>query len=80
MVELVAIVGVTVVVTATAVVGVTDSSGSSGSSDSTDVVGLGDAVAGLVVSSVVEDGEFPQAAAKSRKARRTVNFRIALAY
>ena len=77
MVELVAIVGVTVVVTATAVVGVT---GSSGSSDSTDVVGLGDAVAGLVVSSVVEDGEFPQAAAKSRKARRTVNFRIALAY
>lgn len=77
MVELVAIVGVTVVVTATAVVGVT---GSSGSSDSTDVVGLGDAVAGLVVSSVVEDGEFPQAAAKSRKARRIVNFRIALAY
>lgn len=74
MVELVAIVGVTVVVTATAVVGVTDSS------DSTDVVGLGDAVAGLVVSSVVEDGEFPQAAAKSRKARRIVNFRIALAY
>ena len=74
MVELVAIVGVTVVVTATAVVGVTDSSGSS------DVVGLGDAVAGLVVSSVVEDGEFPQAAAKSRKARRIVNFRIALAY
>ena len=77
MVELVAIVGVTVVVTATAVVGVTDSSGSS---DSTDVVGLGDAVAGLVISSVVEDGEFPQAAVKSRKARRIVNFRIALAY
>ena len=62
------------VVTATAAVGVTESS------DWTDVVGLGDAVDGLVVSSVVEDGEFPQAAAKNRKVRRTVNFRIALAY
>jgi len=55
------------------VVGVTESS------DLTDVVGSV-AVAGLVVSSVVEDGEFPQAAAKSRKARRIVNFRIAPAY
>ena len=61
------------VVAVAAVVGVTESS------DLTDVVGLV-AVAGLVVSSVVEDGEFPQAAAKSRKARRIVNFRIAPAY
>ena len=50
------------------------------SSDLRDVVGLGDAVVGLVVSFVVGDGEFPQAAVRSRKARRArriVNFRIA---
>ncbi len=66
----VVVVGAAVAVGA-AVVGGTESS------DSTDVVGPGDAVVGLVVSFVVGDGEFPQAAAKSRKARRIVNFLIA---
>jgi hypothetical protein len=66
--------GVAVVVTATAVVDVAESV------DLTDVVGVGDVTVDLVVSSVVGDGEFPQAAAKSRKARRIVNFRIARPY
>jgi hypothetical protein len=66
--------GVAVVVTATAVVDVAESV------DLTDVVGVGDVTVDLVVSSVVGDGEFPQAAAKSRKARRIVNFRIAPPY
>ena len=62
------------VVAAAAVAGVTESS------DSTDVVGPGDAVVGLVVSFVVGDDEFPQAAVRSRKARKIVNFLIAGAY
>lgn len=66
----VAVVGVAVA----AVVGVTESS------DLTDVVGLGDVTVGLVVSSVVGGDEFPQAAVKNRKARRTVNFLIASPY
>ena len=58
-------------VAAAAVVGGTESS------DSTDVAGPGDAVVGLVVSFVVEDDEFPQAAVRSRKARKIANFLIA---
>ncbi|MCS5687358.1 MAG: hypothetical protein NZ659_01095 [Acidimicrobiales bacterium] len=69
----VAVVGAAVAVGA-AVVGGTESS------DSTDVVGPGDAVVGLVVSFVVGDDEFPQAAVRSRKARKIVNFLIAGAY
>ena len=65
---------VAVVVAAAAVVDVGESV------DLTDVVGVGDVTVGLVVSSVVGDGEFPQAAVKSRKARRIVNFRIASPY
>ena len=65
---------VAVVVAAAAVVDVGESV------DLTDVVGVGDVTVGLVVSAVVGDGEFPQAAAKSRKARRKVNFRIAPPY
>jgi len=73
----VVVVGVAVVVVGVAdaaVVGVTESS------DLTDVVGLGDVTVGLVVSSVVGGDEFPQAAVKNRKARRTVNFLIASPY
>ena len=62
------------VVAAAAVVGGTESS------DSMDVVGPGDAVVGLVVSFVVGDDEFPQAAVKSRKAKRIVNFRMTTPY
>ncbi len=69
----VVVVGAAVAVGA-AVVGVTESS------DSTDVVGPGDAVVGLVVSFVVGDDEFPQAAVRSRKARKIVNFLSAGAY
>ena len=69
----VVVVGAAVAVGA-AVVGGTESS------DSTDVVGPGDAVVGLVVSFVVGDDEFPQAAVKSRKAKRIVNFCIAPPY
>ena len=69
----VVVVGAAVAVGA-AVVGGTESS------DSRDVVGPGDAVVGLVVSFVVGDDEFPQAAVKSRKAKRIVNFRMTTPY
>jgi hypothetical protein len=76
----VVVVGVAVVVVAVVVVAAAVVVGVTESSDLTDVVGLGDVVTGLVVSSVVGGDEFPQAAAKNRKARRTVNFLIGSPY
>ena len=76
----VVVVGAAVVVVGAAVAVGAAVVGGTESSDSRDVVGPGDAVVGLVVSFVVGDDEFPQAAVKSRKAKRIVNFRMTTPY